>query len=315
VNVSIIFIKKKFAAKIYFSFFFILNKEQMAGGRKRRLVKYEEDSDFEEEKTTKKSKTTDDEEDQDMQVISESSFRPSKITIPRPAHGPFPDALSADSLEFLASLAENNDRDFMHVKAKEWERTRKDFTDFVGLLAKEIHQADPSVRLEQPKHAVYRQHRDLRFTNDKRPYKTNLSASFSRSGRKFLDAGYHLSIKPGHQSFFAAGIWQPGKTMLENIRQNMIRHGNLLREALSTEAVQEVFGQTGTAILSDEDKLKVAPKNVARDHPEIELLRYKSVVVVKTFTDQEVVSEGFIEKVMDAAEALVPLVAVLNAWV
>ncbi|CEG84793.1 hypothetical protein RMATCC62417_18547 [Rhizopus microsporus] len=104
--------------------------------------------------------------------------------------------------------------------------------------------------------------------------------------------------------------------MLASLRSSIMRNASLLREALSTEAIKDVFdGATVTEILSDEDKLKIAPANVAKDHPEIDLLRYKSFVVVKSFTDQEVVSEGFVEKVMDVAEALVPFVAVLNSWV
>ncbi|CEI93230.1 hypothetical protein RMCBS344292_07469 [Rhizopus microsporus] len=301
----------------------------MPAARKRKAVNYDQeasDSDFVEQDTSKRHKkskrelTPDTDEanlqDSDHELISLHSFNPAKIKIPQPKGGPFADALSPDTLMFLAELAENNDRDFMRVKAKEWDKAKRDFIDFVGLLMKEIHQVDPSVRMENAAKAVYRQHRDLRFTNDKRPYKSNLSASFSRTGRKFLDAGYHLSVKPGNQTFFAAGLWQPNKNMLASLRSSIMRNASLLREALSTEAIKDVFdGATVTEILSDEDKLKIAPANVAKDHPEIDLLRYKSFVVVKNFTDQEVISEGFVEKVMDVAEALVPFVAVLNSWV
>ncbi|OAD07025.1 hypothetical protein MUCCIDRAFT_139272 [Mucor lusitanicus CBS 277.49] len=180
----------------------------------------------------------------------------------------------------------------------------------------EVHQADPTTRVEEAKHAVYRQNRDLRFSNDKSPYKRNLSASFSRTGRKFADAGYHISIKPNNESMVGIGMWQPDATRLANMRASIIRHGDLMREALSTDALKEVFdGKCGTAILSDEDKLKVAPKNIAKDHPEIELLRFRSFAIVKRFTDEEVVSEGFLDKVMDVIEASVPFVAVVNSWI
>ncbi|KAG1072244.1 hypothetical protein G6F42_025934 [Rhizopus arrhizus] len=204
----------------------------------------------------------------------------------------------------------------MRLRAKEWAAAKKDFTDLCSLLMTEIHQADPTTRVEEAKHAVYRQNRDLRFSNDKSPYKRNLSASFSRTGRKFADAGYHISIKPNNESMVGIGMWQPDSTRLANMRSSIIRHGDLLREALSTDALKEVFdGKFGTAILSDEDKLKVAPKNIAKDHPEIELLRYRSFAIVKRFTDEEVVSEGFLDKVMDVIEASVPFVAVVNSWI
>lgn len=252
----------------------------------------------------------------DTEILGVDNFKPTKLTIPRPKGSPFADSISPDTLLFLAELAENNDRTFMQLKAKEWAVARKDFTDFCSLIMDELHEVDPSIRLEEAKHAVYRQHRDLRFSNDKTPYKKNLSASFSREGRKFLNAGYFLSVKPGNQTIVAVGMWQPDSVRLNNMRSSIIRHGDLLREALSTDALKEIFdGKYGEDILDSTDMLKVAPKNIPKDHPEIALLRHKSFAVEKTFTDEEVVSPGFLEKVMDVFEALVPFVAVVNSWV
>ncbi|OBZ89646.1 hypothetical protein A0J61_02302 [Choanephora cucurbitarum] len=271
-----------------------------------------EESDTEVNQLESSSQSDKDESDSD----NVTQFKPAKIKVPHPDGSPFPDSLSPKTLEFLAELAENNDRDFMHFKAKEFQEAKQDFIDFCGLIRDELAQVDPSIRLEEPKQAVYRQNRDLRFSNDKRPYKINLSASFSRTGRKFADAGYFLSIRPGNHSMIASGMWQPDKHRLANMRSSIIRHGDLLRESLSTEAIKDVFhGKSGVEILSPEDKLKVAPKDIDKHHPEIELLRYRSFAVVKEFTDQEVVSPGFVEKVMDFLEATVPFVTVVNSWI
>ncbi|KAI9470906.1 MAG: hypothetical protein EXX96DRAFT_586168 [Benjaminiella poitrasii] len=251
-----------------------------------------------------------------VEIVSDQHLRPRKIEIPRPEGSPFADSLSPDTIEFLAELAENNDRDFMRLKAKEWAKAKQDFIDFCGLVMTELHQADPSVRVEEAKKAMYRQNRDVRFSNDKSPYKTNMSAGFSRTGRKSLDASYFISIRPGNRSIVAAGMWQPDSARLANMRSSIIRNGDLLREALSTDAIKELFdGRCGHHVLSAEDKLKVAPKNIAKDHPEIELLRFRTFAVSKTFTDEEVVSPGFMDKAMDVFEALVPFVTVLNAWI
>lgn len=282
----------------------------------------EEEEESEEEKPKKKSTKknasqqwtstkTDNEE-----IYDSNSTKKSKVVIPRPKGSPFPDAISPDSLAFLAELAENNERDFMQIKAKEWATVRKDFIDLCGLIMKDLHEVDPTIRVEEARHAVYRQHRDLRFSNDKTPYKTNLSASFSRTGRKFMDAGYFLSIKPGNRSIIAAGIWQPGKDALASIRENIIRNGDLLKEAMATDAILDVFdGKSGIDIMEDSDKLKNGPKGIEKDHPEIELLKFRSFAISKNFTDEEVVSPGFVDKVMDVLEAVVPFVAVINSWV
>ncbi|KAI7902529.1 uncharacterized protein BX663DRAFT_486826 [Cokeromyces recurvatus] len=257
-----------------------------------------------------------DDDTNNVEIISEQHINPGKIVIPRPKGCPFADSISPDTLEFLAELAENNDRDFMRLRAKEWAKAKKDFVDFCGLIMTELHEVDPSTRLEEGSKAMYRQNRDVRFSNDKSPYKTNLSAGFSRTGRKSLDASYFISIKPGNKSIVAAGMWQPDSARLANMRSSIIRDGNLLREALSTDAIKELFdGKCGHEVLCTEDKLKVAPKNIAKDHPEIELLRFRTFAVSKSFTDEEVVSPGFMDKVMDVFEALVPFVTVINAWI
>lgn len=93
-----------------------------------------------------------------------------------------------------------------------------------------------------------------------------------------------------------------------------MENADLMREALSIDAMEQVFGKKGLALLSDSDKLKVAPKNVDKNHPEIEMLRYKSMTISKNFTDEEVVSEGFLDRILDVYDALIPFIAVLNSW-
>ncbi|CAO3588148.1 unnamed protein product [Absidia cylindrospora] len=216
----------------------------------------------------------------------------------------------------MATLKENNDREFMKLHEDQWKATKKDFMDFVDLLAKELHGLDETVLVQPAKDAIYRQHRDLRFTKDRIPYKVTLRASFTREGKKSPLPGYHISISPGNETVIAVGIFQPSSILKQRMRAGIIRQGDLIREALSTDAVKEVFdGKTGTALLSDMDKLKVAPKGIAKDHPEVELLRYNSMFVSKKLDDIDVVSEGCLDKILDVFDALFPFVAVLNAWI
>jgi uncharacterized protein (DUF2461 family) len=88
----------------------------------------------------------------------------------------------------------------------------------------------------------------------------------------------------------------------------------LLRQALDLPMIEEIYGSKGVDALEDDDRLKTAPKGVDKNHPDIDLLRYKSFVIGRRWDDQEVLSEGFLEKVTEAYEALVPFVTVLNAW-
>jgi uncharacterized protein (DUF2461 family) len=122
-------------------------------------------------------------------------------------------------------------------------------------------------------------------------------------------------LKPGNESRIAVGIFQPDTTLKQRMRSGIIRQGDLLREALSTDTVKEVFNDVGIALLNDQDRLKVAPKGIDKTHPEIELLRFNSLFVTKRLDDLDVVSEGFLDKILDVFEALLPFVTVLNAWI
>lgn len=305
--------------------------EQKKEVKTKKKAKTKEDSDFESPEP-EKAKAQEEEEEEDEKeeeekdeeysgsdtevVYSKNSAKKSTLVIQHPEGSPFPDAISPLTMEFLAGLAENNHRDYMHLHSKEWVAVKKDFIDFCGLVMSELHQVDPTIRVEEPKHAMYRQNRDVRFSNDKRPYKNYLSASFSPEGRKFVCAGYFLSIEPNNKTMIAAGVWQPNKEILQSLRDNVIRNGDLIRESLSTDAIKDLFdGKFGKDILETGDKLKVAPKGIPKDHPEIELLRFKSFAVSKRFTDEEVMSAGFLDKTMDVFEALVPFVTVINSFV
>lgn len=287
------------------------SKKATPASKKKKGKSVKQDTSSEEEQEEQEEEV-----ESDTDIYDPNNIKKSKLIIPRPKGSPFADAISPDTLVFLANLIENNDRDYMHSMVKEWTACKKDFTDFCGLVMHELHEVDQTIRMEEAKNAVYRQNRDLRFSNDKRPYKTNMSASFSRTGRKFLDAGYHISVRPDNKTIVAAGVWQPNKEILDRMRNMIIRNGDLLREALSTDAIKEAFdGKFGVEIMEKEDMLKNGPKGIEKNHPEIELLKFRSFAVTKSFTDEEVVSPGFLEKVMDVFEAVVPFVAVINSWV
>ncbi|KAI8097519.1 uncharacterized protein BX664DRAFT_276298 [Halteromyces radiatus] len=278
-------------------------------------------SDYEEKvdnnKESKNDVNTDNQSDNDDDVIlTADDFNPPKIKVPVPKGSPFPDAISPASMTFMATLIENNDREFMKLHEEQWKATKKDFMDFVDLFAKELHQVDHTTLVQPAKEAIYRQHRDLRFTKDRIPYKTTLRASFTREGKTSPLPGYHISLKPGDESVVAIGVFQPQPDLKQRMRSGIMRQASLLREALSTEAIQDVFGKdnVGAGLLDQRDRLKVAPKGVAKDHPDIDLLRLNSLFIIKKFKDVDVVSEGFLDKVLDVCDALLPFVTILNSW-
>ncbi|KAG5635843.1 hypothetical protein H0H81_009961 [Sphagnurus paluster] len=196
----------------------------------------------------------------------------------------------------------------------EWKAFVEAFTDV-------LTEVDTQVPPLPPKDLIHRIYRDVRFSNDKTPYKRNFSASFSRSGRKGVFAG----LKPGGESLIAAGSWCPGRTELANIRSPFLNSTNIqnssarLRRVIAAPAFVQRFGEPCPAkdgsrqnIFGMEDELKVAPKGVDKSHPDIDLLKCRSFAVVHKFTDEEVLAEDFKENLVALVRVMRPFVHCLN---
>ena len=214
--------------------------------------------------------------------------------------------LSPNVLKFLADLQQNNEREWFAQHDAVYRYCWSNFGDFVEAVLNDImEKVDDTVPWLPTKDLVYRIYRDVRFSNDKTPYKTNLMASFSRGGRKGPFAGYHVLIKPGGRSFFAAGRWQPEKEDLGTIRQHILddtREARALKAAVSHPEFVKWFGAPkGHAkpkakpkpnakaaqsqrcnLWGGDDELKVAPKiaGVDKTHKDIDWLKLRSFCVI-----------------------------------
>lgn len=138
-------------------------------------------------------------------------------------------------------------------------------------------------------HRIYR---DVRFSNDKTPYKKNFSMSISRSGRKGIWAGYFVSIQPKGRTIIAGGIWQPGKNEMASIRRRIVNDVDSLKSVIEKPEFVELFGPARpdgrgkgerSNVFGHEDMLKTSPQGWTRDHPSIDYLRLRSVAVVHTW--------------------------------
>ena len=214
--------------------------------------------------------------------------------------------LSPNVLKFLSDLQANNEREWFAQHEAVYRYCWKNFTEFTEAVLNDImEQVDDTVPWLPTKDLVYRIYRDVRFSNDKTPYKTNMMASFTRGGRKGPFAGYHVLIKPGGRSFFAAGRWQPEREDLATIRQHILdntREAKALRAAVSDPVFVKWFGapkgqvetkgkakksktqpqQQRCNLWGGDDELKVAPKiaGVDKTHKDIDWLKLRSFCVI-----------------------------------
>lgn len=195
--------------------------------------------------------------------------------------------LKKQTLQFLKDVAANNNRDWFAENRPTYQTALADFKGFVDALINKMSFHDA---IEGNKAKVFRIYRDVRFSKNKEPYKSNFSAGMQREG-KMLRGGYYLSLQPG-ASMVGGGFFQPEKEDLLRIRQDIARDDTELRRIINDPTFKELFGELGG------DKLKSSPRDFPKDHPAIDLINHKSFIVTRNFTDKEVLSESFLEEVV-----------------
>ncbi len=210
------------------------------------------------------------------------------------------------SLEFLRELSKNNDREWFDKHRKDYEQSKKELVDLTAAVIQKIASFDSTIAPLTPKDCIFRIFRDTRFSSNKLPYKNNIGSSFTDGGKKSPKAGYYLHIQPG-ASFVAGGIWMPEAPVLNAIRQEIYFNHENLRTIINQADFVKTFGSL------DNQQLKTVPKGFEKDHPAIDLLKYKSYVVMHSLTDKEVSSSKLPELAGDVFRKLFPLIQYLNS--
>ncbi len=200
--------------------------------------------------------------------------------------------------QFLAELSANNDREWFRANKARYDRDVRDqlvaFVADFGDRLREISPhmvADPSLSGG----SIFRIYRDVRFSRDKRPYKTNAGAHFRHEvGRKVHGPGFYLHLEPGNV-FAGAGIWMPDSKALGKIRGAIVAKPDEWTGIVEEEAFTSVYKLEG-------ESLKRAPKGIDPEHPLIDHLKRKSFVAVTTFTEDDACQPGFIDAYADACK-------------
>jgi uncharacterized protein (TIGR02453 family) len=213
------------------------------------------------------------------------------------------------TFEFLAALEQNNNKAWFDEHRAEYKRLRREFEEFLADIAQAVAFFDPAIQLhlDDPKLVkIFRINRDIRFSKDKRPYKTNFAGTIGpRDGAG--GAIYYVSIQPG-ESAAGGGIYMPPSPILQALREKVDQDYAELAAIVGDPVFQAAF----PAGLTRHDALKTAPRGYSVDHPGIEYLRLKSFAAIRSFDDQEVTSEDFEDEVLKSFEALSKLNAFLN---
>lgn len=205
-------------------------------------------------------------------------------------------------LSFLKTLGKHNDREWFEKNKSKYLQAREVFDEFVLRVYDDLVTMDESLAGLNPKKFVFRIYRDVRFSKDKRPYKTNFAAAFARVGKGLGSPGYYLHIEPGNKSFVAGGVYMPEADKLAKVRQEIDYNGAALKKIISDRKFKKWYNG-----FWDGDQLKTIPRGYPKDHPDAVLLRLRSFITTHAFSDSAVKDKKFKRDVLSAFTAVRPL--------
>ncbi|MCO5292285.1 MAG: DUF2461 domain-containing protein [Chitinophagaceae bacterium] len=216
--------------------------------------------------------------------------------------------LQKSTLEFLTQLRTNNNKTWFDAHRQEYQNARADFANFVDNIITEVSKKDHSIQHLKSKDCMFRINRDIRFSKNKEPYKTNFGAFLAAGGKKSPLAGYYFHLEPG-LSFAGGGLWMPAAEPLQKVRQEIDYNLFDFKKIIKNKTFKEIYGEL-TA--ENGQKLTRVPKGYEADNPAAEYLKFKSFVVMKGISDAELTSENLTKNILKAFYTLQPLIYFLN---
>ncbi len=210
------------------------------------------------------------------------------------------------TLQFLKALKKNNNREWFEKNRPKYESAKQEYLQFVTQVLDGMKLKDKSLLNLEPKQCVFRINRDVRFSKNKDPYKTNFGASFSKGAKKIDCAGYYFHLEPG-ACFIGGGLWMPMAPELKKLRQEIDYCFKEFKGIVNEKKFKNNYGG-----LSETDKLVRPPKGYELDNPAIEFLKLKNFVATTEITDAEVLDKNLVKKVIACFESMSPLIHFIN---
>lgn len=217
--------------------------------------------------------------------------------------------LQSSTLQFLKSLSKNNNKPWFDAHRGQYLQAKSDFEKFVSQIIKETSKFDDDIKDLQIKDCVFRINRDIRFSKNKTPYKTNMGASFDRGGKKSIYAGYYFHAEPGGKSFVGGGIWMPMAPELKKIRQEIDYCFDEFKDIVENKTFVSEYKELEN---TPDVKLSNLPRGYEKENPAAEYLKFKSVLAIKYLPDEDLTSPKLVSKTIKAFKALMPLIKFIN---
>ncbi|HUW06610.1 MAG TPA: DUF2461 domain-containing protein [Williamwhitmania sp.] len=203
-----------------------------------------------------------------------------------------------DIINFLSDLQKNNNREWFAEHKASYQKTLTGFENIMSRIISLVGMFDKEVVGLNPKACIFRIYRDVRFSNDKSPYKTHFGGFIAPGGRKSSGGGYYIHLGPG-ESMVAGGAWRPESEHLKKIRRAIDFYHEEFLQIVGDKDFSRWFDD-----LSNEDSLVRVPAGFSVDSPVAAYLKLKSFTVGRTFTNKEVFLPTFENQLVEGCRAM-----------
>jgi uncharacterized protein (TIGR02453 family) len=214
----------------------------------------------------------------------------------------------AASLKFLKDLKKNNNKPWFDAHRAQYEATKKNFENFIQALIQKHALKDASIKDQEARKCIFRINRDIRFSKDKSPYKSNFGASINMGGKKSIFAGYYFHFEPG-ESFVGGGLWQPMPPELKKVRQEIDYCHDEFKKIIGSRKFKSVYGDLYRGA---DASLSRAPQGFDPDNPAAADLKLKSWLAMRSIKDAVLGSKELLKISLHAFETLQPLIVFIN---
>ena len=215
------------------------------------------------------------------------------------------------SIAFLRDLIANNHKEWFDANRNKYLEAKSEFEQFINRLIDEIRLFDPTIVAITAKDCVYRIYRDVRFSNDKTPYKNHFGAYIAQGGRKSLLGGYYFHIEPTdagylNHSMWAGGIYCPDAPTLKAIRTDIYEHPEEYKAIIQNDEF------AGTFKWFDGNMLTTAPKGFPKDFPDMDLIKRKDYTYYRNIDGQTLCSDCLLDESVRVFKLMLPFNNFMN---
>ena len=218
--------------------------------------------------------------------------------------------IEASTLKFLKKLKNNNNKPWFDENRSEYEKAKANFLEFTKELIKGLEKIDQNIALANmdPKKCISRINRDVRFSKNKDPYKTNFFALIKLGGKNSNKAGYYFQLESGNQSFTGGGAYMPMPPDLQLIRQEIDYGFEEWKTIVEGKSFKKMYPEG----VQSHETLVRTPKGYDENNPAIDYLKMKGFYTLNKYSDEDLQSKDCIKKILQDFATAKPMIDFLN---